>query len=101
MQEEQRLPCALAGDLQINILYDDGVRARLHRWPLLPVTWCLAPSCAASDASYAHMSHAGKAVYPRTTPTGVAYRPWPPAAASRRQRWPWLVRAYGYQGWSR
>ena len=38
MQEEQRPPCALADDLQVNALYGDGVDARLHRWPLLPVT---------------------------------------------------------------
>ena len=37
MQEEQRSPCAPADDLQVNALYGDGVDARLHRWPLLPV----------------------------------------------------------------
>src|SRR5438067_12252920 len=42
MQEEQRSPCALADDLQVNALYSDGVDARLHRWLLLPVTWCRA-----------------------------------------------------------
>src|SRR5262245_25513828 len=42
MEEEQRSPCALADDLQVNALDGDGVDARLHRWPLLAVTWCRA-----------------------------------------------------------
>src|SRR4030095_6986148 len=41
-EEEQRSPCALADDLQVNTLYDDGVDARLHRWPHLSVIWCRA-----------------------------------------------------------
>src|SRR4030095_14559348 len=42
MEEEQRSPCALADDLQVNALYGDGVDTRLHRWPLLSVTECRA-----------------------------------------------------------
>src|SRR5262245_31369397 len=42
MEEEQRSPCALADDLQVNALDGDGVDARLHRWPHLSVIWCRA-----------------------------------------------------------
>ena len=38
MQEEQRSPCPLADDRQVNALYGDGIDTRLHRWPLLLVT---------------------------------------------------------------
>jgi hypothetical protein len=61
VQEEQRSPCPLADDLQVDTLYGDGVNARLHRWPLLPVTVCNAITTTSPAASYARMLHEGKA----------------------------------------